>query len=456
MGFFSAAIEEWIRKRTVLALVLGCAFCLLPLAHHAERQPQNADPVITVDHGPNSPAQQDKPYVILVSLDGFRYDYGERHSAKNLQALAAQGALASQGMIPSYPSLTFPNHYTLVTGLYPEHHGIVANKFYDPARKERYAYNDAKTSRDGSWYGGTPLWVLAEKQGMRTACFFWPASDAEIAGTRPSYYLHYDDKFPEEKRIDQVVAWLRLPPEQRPHFITLYFSNTDHAGHDFGPDSQQLIDAVHRADALMGHLVDELKQLNLPVDLFIVSDHGMENRLGDWITLDQLADLSEFETVNALLYSKSADAAARAYAKLRGASDKFRVYRAGDMPKQLHFDGSLRLGDPIIVATGPYPIRAHESRDGDESKPPDKGMHGFNPHEMKTMRAIFYASGPDIRRGVKLKPFENVNIFPLIARILGLQTAPIDGNPRVLESILTPAARHRVAGSISQEARSPK
>src|SRR5882757_8290676 len=200
--------------------------------------------VITVDHGPNTPAQQSKPYVVLVSLDGFRYDYARKYEAKHLLALGAEGAIAPEGMIPAYPSLTFPNHYSMVTGLYPEHHGIVANNFYDPARKQTYRLGVPATVTDGSWYGGTPIWVLAEQQGMRAACFFWPGSEAEIAGKRPSYYLKYDERIPDEKRVAQVLAWLRLPAEQRPHLITLYFSGVDHAGHEHGPDSEEVRAAV--------------------------------------------------------------------------------------------------------------------------------------------------------------------------------------------------------------------
>ena len=192
--------------RRVRLLLLPFFFCL-----HLAAQ------VITVDHGPNAEAQQAKPYVVLVSLDGFRYDYARKYGAKHLLQFGAEGAMASEGMIPSYPSLTFPNHYTLVTGLYPEHHGIVANRFYDPARKQQYSMSDPAAERDGSWYGGTPLWSLAEKQGMRSACFFWPGSEAKIAGERPSYYLNFDDHFPDEQRIDQVIAWLRLPAAKRPH-----------------------------------------------------------------------------------------------------------------------------------------------------------------------------------------------------------------------------------------------
>ena len=151
---------------------------------YAQLYAQNTAPVVESKHDPNSPVQQTKPYVVLVSLDGFRYDYARRYGAKNLQALATEGASASEGMIPVYPSLTFPNHYSIVTGLYPEHHGIVAMSFFDPGSKKRYAFNDSASDRDGTWYGGVPLWSLAEQQGMRSACFFWPGSEAEIAGER--------------------------------------------------------------------------------------------------------------------------------------------------------------------------------------------------------------------------------------------------------------------------------
>src|SRR5580692_7026552 len=198
---------------TLLILLLTAAICAA----------QSASLLIEVPNPPNAAAQQAKPYVVLVSLDGFRYDYATKYGAKNLRAMAARGASAPEGMLPSYPSVTFPNHYEIVTGLYPDHHGIVANAFYDPARRESYSYTNPKTTGDGSWYSGTPLWVLAEKQGMRTASFFWPTSDAEIQGKRPSYYVApYDESIPDEKRVEQVLAWLRLPVEKRPHFIALY------------------------------------------------------------------------------------------------------------------------------------------------------------------------------------------------------------------------------------------
>jgi len=429
-------MENW---RGSLIRLGGFLLVLLPLSQASAAQTagtQAHSGVITVDHGRNAATQQTKPYVILVSLDGFRYDYAGRYGAKNLLAIAEQGASAPEGMIPSYPSVTFPNHYTIVTGLYPEHHGIVAMSFYDPERKQFYSYRDPKTAADGSWYGGVPLWSLAEQQGMRSACFFCPGSEAEIAGERPTYYLHYDDTFPDGQRVQQVIAWLQLPAEQRPHFITLYFSNVDHAGHEFGPDATETAEAVHHVDEMVGQLETGIKMLPLRIDLIVVSDHGMATEDGDWIDLDKYADLSEFETEGALLYPKSEEAAQAAYEKLRGASAKFKVYRRTDFPAELHYNSNPREGDPVILATGPYSIRAHAPSNTVTQWPPTKGVHGYDPYRMKTMRAIFYAEGPDIRQGVRLQPFENVNIYPLIAKILGLRIGAIDGNLGVLQGIL--------------------
>src|SRR5277367_5816337 len=338
------------RLRFFLSAFLLCSVFSLA------QTPQPA-PVITVDNGPNALVQEPKHYVVLVSLDGFRYDYAKKYGATHLLALAKQGASAPDGMIPSYPSLTFPNHYTLVTGLYPEHHGIVANSFYDEQRKERYSYTDAKTNSDGTWYGGTPLWVLAEQQGMRSACFFWPGSEAAIQGVRPSYYLHFDNKFPDEKRIEQVLAWLRLPPEERPHFITLYYYEPDHSGHQFGPDSPEVRDAVHHVDDLIGKLKAGLDSLHLPIDLIVVSDHGMEKVQGTWIDLDKYADLTNFQTDGSLLYAPSEADAQKAYNQLKKADGRFMVYRLAHVPADLHFNENPREGDPVVVPTGPYLIR---------------------------------------------------------------------------------------------------
>ncbi|HVA95293.1 MAG TPA: ectonucleotide pyrophosphatase/phosphodiesterase [Candidatus Dormibacteraeota bacterium] len=410
----------------LLVLILAVTVCAA----------QSASPVIQVPNPPNTAAQQAKHYVVLVSLDGFRYDYAKKYGARNLLAMAVRGASAPDGMIPIYPTLTFPNHYSIVTGLYPEHHGIVANSFYDPARKEQFKYWDSKTSTDGSWYGGTPLWVLAEQQGMRAATFFWPGSEAEIQGKRPSYYVPYDDNFPDEKRVEQVLQWLRLPPATRPHFITLYYADTDHAGHASGPDSPETAAAVRLVDDMIGKLSAGIAATSLPVDLIVLSDHGMENLQGGWVILDKWADLSQFETSGSLLYANSEADAEKAYRSLLGASDKFKVYRLAHVPSHLHFNSNPRAGDPVVVPTGPYSIVAHDPNANGGARMPQRGGHGFDPSQMPSMKAIFYADGPDIRPGVTVKPFENVDVYPLIAKILGLRTGKIDGSLRPLQGIL--------------------
>ncbi len=420
-------------RRCLLAVVLSAGFAFA----------QDPTPVITVPNPPNTAAQQAKPYVILISLDGFRYDYPRRYGAPHLLQLGTKGASAPEGMLPSYPSLTFPNHISIVTGLYPEHHGIVGNSFWDPVREQTYVYTQPKSNSDGSWYSGTPLWVLAEQQGMRSACLFWPGSEAEIQGKRPSYYLHFDEKLDDQKRVDQVVEWLKLPPELRPHFITLYYSNVDHAGHNYGPDSDEVRAAVHHVDAMVGDLQAKVAALHLPVDFVVVADHGMVSVQGAPVTLADYADLSEFHTEGSLLYAKPDADVQEIYEEFLAHPDpRFKVYRRADVPPGLHFDTNPREGDPVIVPSGPFTLRAQSSSsDGEPAK--HRGAHGFNPRTMPEMKAIFFAAGPDVRPGVQLRPFENVNIYPFIAEILGLKAPVVDGTLEVLRPALKTSKRKK-------------
>ena len=431
-----------VRKRV---MILTSSVLLLACWAGSGARGQVAAPaaaqVVTADHGPNAAEQRAKPYVVLVSMDGFRYDYPKRYGAKHLLEMAASGASAPEGMIPSYPSVTFPNHYTIVTGLYPEHHGIVANTFYDPTRKEVYDSRDARTVKDGVWYGGTPLWVLAEQQGMRSACAFWIGSEAEIQGTRPTYYLNYDGALPNGKRVAQVLEWLRLPADVRPHFITLYFADTDGAGHKFGPESPQVAAAVQELDAEIGSLMAGIQELKLPVDVIVLADHGMVKVEGPTVYLDQfgLKPMWFERVVGTNLYPRSEADARAAYEAMRSRSDKFQVYRRSQAPAHLHYDSNAREGDPIVVATGPFLLAA--SADAQGPGGPLVGAHGYDASRMAEMKAIFFAAGPDIRRGVTVPSFENVNVYPLVAKILGLdiahlKTGAIDGSIEALDGIL--------------------
>ena len=409
-----------------------CVRCALCFALWIPAAAQDVTPVVHVDNPPNLKAQQAKPTVILVSLDGFRYDYARLYGAPHLDEMAKDGVSTPDGMLPSYPSVTFPNHYTLVTGLRPEHHGIVAMSFYDPDRKASYSYSDSKANSDGTWYQGTPLWVLAEQQGMRSACFFWPGSEADIDAVRPSYYLHFDDKLDDEKRIQQIGAWLQLPPEERPHFITLYYSNVDHAGHSYGPDAPETREAVHHVDELIGKLRDVIRASSGLIDLIVTADHGMIKADPKPVVLDEFANLDHFKTAGGQLYADTEAAAERAYEEFLSHPDpRFAVYRRLEVPGLLDYNMSAREGDPVIVPKGPYAIYVHKP-----TRPGNIGSHGFDPHTMPEMKAIFYAEGPDIRAHVPLKSFDNVDVYPLIAKILGLQIGPVDGTLAPVRSAL--------------------
>jgi predicted AlkP superfamily pyrophosphatase or phosphodiesterase len=431
------ALSRWALAPLVLLFASGLAAQQHAVPGGAGlAEPNPPLPVLHVDNGTNSVAAQAAHYVVLVSLDGFRWDYAKRDDATHLLSLGRHGVWAPLGMLPSYPSLTFPNHFTIVTGLYPEHHGLVANSFYDETKQARYAIADAKAVTDGSWYSGTPLWSLAESQGMRSACLFWPGSEAEIAGFRPTYYLKFDDKIDDAARIEQVLAWLRLPAADRPHFITLYYSEPDHEGHEFGPEAPETKAAVVKVDGLIGKLKAGLDATGLPIDLVVVSDHGMAKVQGGWITLDQFADLAGFETVGTLLYGKTEEDRERVYNQLKKASPQFVVYRRANVPAALNYSQNPREGDPVVIATGPYAIRAHAPPTGKPDQPPIPGMHGFDPEKLPEMKASFFAAGPDIVVGKTVAPFENVNLYPWLAHLLGLTPPKTDGSLNVLAGTL--------------------
>jgi predicted AlkP superfamily pyrophosphatase or phosphodiesterase len=370
-----------------------------------------------------------RPYVVLVSLDGFRYDYAEKYHATHLLEIAKAGASA-EGMIPSFPTVTFPNHISIVTGQYPGHHGLVGNSFYDPQRKELYGMKNSAI--DGTWYHYLPLWVVAEQQKVKSACMFWPTADAEIAGLRPSYWSKYDGSFPNSQRVAKVIEWLKLPEADRPHFITLYFSDVDSAGHSFGPDAPETQAAVERVDKLVGDLWDGIRQTSLPVNLIVVSDHGMQNTKGT-VNLSEFADLSQMRVVPEgpvmLLYSANSETTEKVYTQLKGKSPKFDVYRRNETPESWHYRDSQRIGDLVVIVHG-----GAVGAVGPQNRPPSKGTHGYDEQEFRTMDAVFFAAGPNVKPGVTLNRFENVNVFPFITKILSLKNPDgIDGKFEVLE-----------------------
>lgn len=401
-------------------------------------------PVLAALLAPLAPIERaqppEKPYVILVSIDGFRFDYAERFKTKNILAVRDHGAAAAS-MIPSFPSITFPNHISIVTGLYPEHHGIVGNTFFDPARNAEYSMRT--TGADGSWYErGTPLWILAEQQHVTAACMFWPTCDGVIQGMRPTYWKKFDSSFPDEKRVAQVIDWLKLPAEKRPHFVTLYFSDVDSAGHRSGPESLETASAAQQVDRMIGKLREGLDALKLPVNLILVSDHGMQDVTDGEVNLAGEFDPSkvrvEVDGPVALIYCKDAEAVEKTYLKMKK-NPKLDVYKRAETPASWHYNENPRSGDLVAIVKGAAVFSlADRSLQRVERNPP-RGDHGYDPQVFPSMHAIFYAIGPNIRPETKLRSFPNVAVYPFLAKILGLNVPEnLDGSAAVLEPIYRP------------------
>ncbi|MGB6728821.1 MAG: ectonucleotide pyrophosphatase/phosphodiesterase, partial [Terracidiphilus sp.] len=276
--------------------------------------------------------------------------------------------------------------------------------------------------------------------GMHAAVLLWPGSEAEIAGFRPTWYARWDAETANspaalQARIDNVVTLLRLPPADRPHFVAIYYPEPDHEGHESGPDSSATRKAVLKMDAEIGKLKSVLDSTGLPIDLVVVSDHGMARTEGGWINLDSFTNLMGFETAGSLLYTTDEQDRVRVYNQLKKASSEFTVYRLKDVPPELNYNQNQREGDPVVVATGPFAIRATAPEGGIDRAPP-LGMHGFDPAKVPEMKASFFAAGPDILPGKTVAPFENVNLYPWIAHMLGLEPAKNDGSLNILAGTL--------------------
>lgn len=386
----------------------------------------------------NSIEQQKKSYVILISADGFRYDYAQKYQASHLLELSSAGVKATS-MIPSYPSVTFPNHYALVSGLYPSHSGLVNNGFYDQDRHDSYFMGDKNKVADGSWYFGSPLWVLAEQQHLLSASFYWVASEAAIQGINPTYYYSYNEKIAIHNRINAVVNWLNLPAEERPHFITFYFPQVDHAGHVYGPDAPETAREVHFVDSAVNELTKAVKTTGLDVNFIFVADHGMikvdkDHPIGIPAAIDTSKFIISGDGTLVELYAKNGADIQATYSNLKQGAKDYDVYLKTNMPTKLHYgqtdDWHNRIGDILLIPRHPKVFNLW-------GKKINPGWHGYDPSLVKDMHATFLAWGPVFKPLTVIQPFENVDVFNLVKSILGLSyTGKIDGTDKLAHAIL--------------------
>ena len=377
--------------------------------------------------GTNDPSVHGRPHVVLVSFDGFRADYLDRFDTPSFDRLSARGVRAG-GLVSVFPSLTFPGHYSIATGLHPEAHGIVGNRFYDPVRDDEFDYRDREDAQDGSWWGGEPIWVTAEKQGMVSAAFFFPGTEADIGGVHPSHWRPYDGSVPNVERIEQVLAWLEMPAVERPHFITLYFSLVDSAGHRLGPGHEDFGETVEAADRLLGQLMRGLDALPHAeqIALVVVSDHGMAAVDPEQLTvLPEMADLDDTRLAPAgpsmSVHVGDPGRAATLRDELNTRLIHARAYLREELPEHLHARGNPRMGDIVVIPNGMGFVGSSSFVERLRATF-RQGQHGWDPR-LPAMHGIFLAAGPGIAAGVTLPPVEAVDVYPLIAHLLGLTPA---------------------------------
>ncbi len=378
--------------------------------------------------------EREAPYVVMLSLDAFRWDFDSIFGTPELDDMAKKGVMAER-LIPSFPTKTFPNHYSIATGLYPDHHGLVNNSFYAPDLDLVYRIGDRKMVENSAFYGGEPVWNTARKAGLKTASFYWVGSEAPIQGMQPDRWKSYDDEVPFGERIDTVIKWLSLPQRERPHLITLYFEEPDAIGHRYGPFSPETGSAVRSLDSLIGVLRDGISRLPHAgrVNLIVLSDHGIGEI--DASRYNYIFDTLPERMVNRI-YGGSpvwaiepAKEMTDSVLYLINLQHKIKAYRREDLPSHLHYGTHHRIPEVVLIADPGWIAGVRPSPSGY-----NRGEHGYD-WLWEDMHSIFYAEGPAFKKDFTVDTLFNVDIYNVITRVLGITPAPNDGNNRRISSL---------------------
>ncbi len=370
---------------------------------------------------------REAPYVVMVSLDAFRWDFDSIFGTPVLDDMAKNGVMAER-LIPSFPTKTFPNHYSIATGLYPDHHGMVNNSFYAPDLDLVYRIGDRKMVENGAFYGGEPVWNTARKAGLKTASFYWVGSEAPIQGMQPDRWRSYDDEVPFGDRVDTVIKWLSLPQRQRPHLITLYFEEPDAVGHQYGPLSSETGSMVRSLDSLIGvlrHGIDKLPHAD-KINLIVLSDHGLGeidaaryNYIFDTLPERLVERIYGGTPVWAVEPSEGMTDSVLYYLNLQ---HKIKAYRRDELPAHLNYGTHHRIPEVVLIADPGWIAGVRPSPSGY-----NRGDHGYD-WRWKDMHSIFYAEGPAFKKEFKVDTLFNIDVYNVITRVLGITPAPNDGN----------------------------
>lgn len=377
--------------------------------------------------------KEQERYVVVLSLDGFRSDYPDRAKVPTLDSLAKVGVKAT--FRPSFPSVTFPNHYAMATGLHPDHNGLIGNSFYDSELDSVYRIADRNAVENPAFYGGEPIWVTAEKQGVKSASYFWVGTETAIQGIQPSIWKKFDDKVPYTDRADSIVAWLQLPEDVRPHLLMWYIEEPDGVGHAVTPDSSAVIEKVEALDAVLSHFFSKVRKLAIfpKIDFIVLSDHGMatyhpENyvNLTNYLPRDSFDYV--FDGVPTLLYPKPSYVDS-AYAILQRIPH-ITAWHKNEIPEKYIYGTHPRIGELVVMPDVGTMLHFRTT-----DHPILGGAHGYDNFSPE-MEAIFYAAGPSFKKNEERPTMANVNLYLLVATLLGLNPAPNDGDSIAVSGLL--------------------
>ena len=390
----------------------------------------------------NSIASEKKPYLILISLDGFRWDYLEKYKPPHLINFIKNG-INSESLIPSFPTKTFPNHYTIATGMYPDKHGIIANSFYSYDKDMTYRIRDRAMVEDGSFYEGNPIWIQANKSNMVTASYFFVGTEANIQGLKPTYYYRFDNSVKNEVRVNQAIDWLKLPPKKRPHLITMYFSDMDDTGHKYGTkNDEELKKTLFELDKQLGVLFKGIEKTGLPVNIIIVSDHGMSTvAISNFIAIEKIENDSLYTSIDngaiVNIHPNDKNQIDSIYTYLKKKESNFKVYKTENTPGFEYIPKNKNWGAIQILPDFGYyfsSIKGIASRKQQTNT--NFGVHGYD-QKYKDMHGIFYANGPAFKKAYRIPSIKNIHIYPLMCEILGLEVpSNIDGNLDQIKNVL--------------------
>ncbi|XP_056378653.1 ectonucleotide pyrophosphatase/phosphodiesterase family member 2 isoform X7 [Hyla sarda] len=379
---------------------------------------------------PECPAGFVRPPLIIFSVDGFRASYMKEGNKvlPNLYKLRTCGS-HSPYMRPVYPTKTFPNLYTLATGLYPESHGIVGNSMYDPVFDANFSLR-SREKFNHRWWGGQPIWVTADKQGVKAATFFWPVVITQ------------------HRRVMTVLQWLHLPDNERPYVYAIYLEQPDQAGHRYGPYSSELVNQLKDIDSVVGMLMDGLKQMKLHrcVNIIFVGDHGMEeancektefltsylSNVDDFVFLP--GSLGRMRTKNNV--PKHDPKVIVANLTCKSKDQHFKPYLKQHLPKRLHYANNRRIEDIHLLVDRTWHVAKKQM---DVYKKAGKcsfqGDHGYD-NKISSMQTVFVGHGPSFKYKNKVPPFENIELYNVMCDLLGLKPAPNNGTHGSLNHLL--------------------